>query len=50
MCILHKWVHVKGDFNLYYECSKCDKTKVKKGRGGYQPISWKPMVNPPKGK
>ena len=38
MCIIHNWKYIKGNFNKYYECSKCRSRKIIEGRGGYQPI------------
>lgn len=38
---LHRNAFVWGDFNRYYECSRCGRRGVVIGRGGYQPIaSW----------
>lgn len=35
---MHRYKHVKGVVNKYYECNKCGKRKVVENMGVYQPI------------
>lgn len=39
MHLFHRWKYSHGNFNMYYECTKCPRRKIVLGMGGYQPIN-----------